>query len=192
VRNTSPTAAGGGPLGWQRITTGTGHTKGTDWIEITAGWVIRGKGTVAAHTGTTSETVLATVAIPANALGPNGIIRVTTFWSAITNSANNKTPRVRFGASGAGAGGTALRNPNLTTTVVFRDQVEIHNLNATNSQNAFQAAVSAGGWGTNANAASTAAIDTTAATEIAITAQLADSGETITLSHYLVETLYGA
>lgn len=143
---------------------------------------------LASHTGDTSETTLATITVPAGAMGANGILRITTQWSH-TSSGNNKTLFVRF----SGAAGTAYLNNNVTTTASTRDQRLISNRNATNSQVGTNlGAVSTGGWGSNANAVVTSAVDTTAATTIVIRCQLASSGETITLEGYLVELLYGA
>jgi hypothetical protein len=47
-------------------------------------------------TGSTVETALMTVHIPKGTMGASGRLRITTLWS-MTNSANAKTVRVRFG-----------------------------------------------------------------------------------------------
>ena len=135
------------------------------------------------HTGTTDETALATITVPANTLGANGRLRVTATWS-YTNSANNKVPRIRFST----ISGTAYFASTQTTTAVMRAQVEIANRNATNSQ---VGGVSAGqgGWGNTGNALITSAVDTTAETTVVISGSLATSSETITLESYLVEVV---
>src|SRR5687767_4986995 len=63
-----------------------------------------------AHTGTTDETVVATVVIPGGLMGTNGRLRVTSLWTW-PNSANSKTVRVRF----SGLSGTQV-NAGVGTT----------------------------------------------------------------------------
>lgn len=133
------------------------------------------------HTGNTDETTLATITVPANAMGANGRIRIITNWS-YTNSANNKQLRVRFG----GIGGTVYLLATTTTTVSGRHITEIANRGAANSQFGSPSNLN---FGNNASAATTSAIDTTAAVDIVLTAQLTNSGETITLESYSCELL---
>lgn len=149
-------------------------------------YILASSGAAVSVGATTSETVLATIAVPANAMGANGYLRITTQWTT-TNSANNKTVKVRFGASGAGTGGTALGDRTWTTFATYTHTQVIRNRNATNSQLGQDPSLS--GVGLTATAHSTAAIDTTAATEIAITGTKANSGETLTLEAYTVELL---
>lgn len=139
-----------------------------------------------AVTGTTNETTLATITIPANSMGPNGRLKVTTTWS-YTNSANAKSLRVRLN----GIGGTAFLTGSVTTTDTAKYETEIYNKGATNSQECFSAPSAQGGWGTSTAAIITGAIDTTADRDIVITGQLVNTGETITLKNYKVEILYG-
>lgn len=127
-------------------------------------------------TGTLAATVLATVAVPANALGKNGLLRITTTWS-ITNSANDKTIAIRFG-------GTAISSSVVTTASTYQEQRVIQNRNATNSQ-VFQF----GGAAFTGSPIGTMAKDTTAAQNIDIVGQLANVAETITLEAYSVELL---
>lgn len=153
------------------------------------GWhVLAASAVAASHTGNTSETALATITVPAGAMGPNGLLRVTTQWS-YTNSANNKTLRVRFG----GASGTGYLGNNVTTTNAFRDQRLIANRNAANAQVGQSTGVlTSGGWGTSTSTPVTSSVDTSAAADLVISGQLANAGETVTLESYLVELLYRA
>jgi hypothetical protein len=151
-------------------------------------WYVLAKSAVSvSHTGDTSETTLATITVPANAMGPNGVLRITTQWS-YTNSANNKTMFVKFG----GAAGTAYLQCTATTTASHRDVRQIANVNATNSQKGNASAATAGGHGITTGAVVTSARDTTAAQDITIRGQLGNSGETVTLEAYTVELCYGA
>lgn len=134
------------------------------------------------HTGNTTETALATCTIPANALGPNGRLKITAYFTA-TSSANNKTGRLRY----SGIGGTAYGAGVLTTqTSMFYPNVEIANRNATNSQ------VGPQGGAAFTGTLSTSAADTTAATTLVITCQLALGTETCSLESYSVTLVPGA
>lgn len=136
-------------------------------------------------TGTTTETTLATIAVPANAMGPNGVLRVTTYWSH-TNNANTKTLRTKFG-------GATLVSPAPTASSTSRHLIEVANRNATNSQIVPpNALATSSAFGASGTAFSTFAIDTTAAQNITLTGQLANAADTITLEGYLVELSYGA
>jgi hypothetical protein len=130
----------------------------------------------------TNENTLATVVVPAGAMGLNGLIRVQTLWT-LTNSANNKTLRVKFG-------GTSFLDVALTTVASFADQRVIQNRNSVSSQIGKPTGnMSAGGWGTASSAVTTASIDTSAAVTILITGQKASAGETLTLESYLIEMI---
>lgn len=148
--------------------------------------VLAASAVAASNTGNTAETVLATVSIPAGALGPNGVLRVTSTWSH-TNSANAKTPRIRLG----GSSGTVICAPVLTTTGSLAIQRTVHNRNAQNSQ-VMMGAASSNTFATSTGAPLTASIDTSAAQDLVFTGQLANAGETITLEAYLVELLHGS
>lgn len=139
-------------------------------------------------TGTANETVLATIAFAANSLGSTGSIEVLAM-SANNNSGNNKTLRVRIGASGAGTGGTVMSAVTVTTTLALKTFTDIFNRGLANSQ---IGGLNNGSLGSAAAALNTAAIDTTAAFEVVITGQLADSGDNMILEAYRVKLNYAA
>ncbi|MBS0175502.1 MAG: hypothetical protein JSR64_15785 [Nitrospira sp.] len=150
--------------------------------------VVLGKSGAAVNTpADTSEDTLATINIPANAMGANGVLRIYTLWS-FTSSANNKTLRIRF----SGGAGTIYMNPVFTTSVGYSSLTMIMNRNATNSQVGFASAGTNGGLGSSSASANvTSSVDTTAATSLVITGQKASAGETLTLESYLVELIPG-
>jgi len=151
----------------------------------TVGTTLGRSAVAVSHTGDTSETLLASVTVPANAMGANGRLVIDTLWS-FTGSANSKTPRVRF----SGAGGTVYMSHIITsgTAVTAHYETTISNRGATNSQ--VGGGVSQfGGVGTSTAALVTSSVDTTAATTVYITGQLASAGETITLEAYEVRLL---
>ena len=139
-------------------------------------------------TGTTSITALATVSVPAGAMGLNGVLRVTTTWTC-TNNANAKTARFNFGAAGAGTGGTQYLSSNLASTTGTRDIRMVANRGSVSSQFGMPAGTPVGGLGTTAGALCTTTVDTSAASEICICGTLANSADTLTLESYLVELI---
>lgn len=151
-------------------------------------WEILANGLVAPHTGATAETALATVVVPANAMGPSGLLRITTMWSN-NNNGNNKTGRVRLGGSSATTG-TIYQETTQTTQVFFMDNPRII-LNLNNAASQKGRGTTTTGAGGSGNAVVTSSIDTTAAFNLMFTGQLANSADNIELAAYLVELLYG-
>lgn len=139
-------------------------------------YILAQVGTPTSVTGTLAATVLATVVVPANALGKNGMIRVKTIWST-TNSAYNKTSIIRFGGTDTSANVT-------TTTSTYKDEQTIQNRNATNSQ-----VFIFGGAAYTGSPIGTMAKDTTVNQNIDIVGQLAVATETMTLEAYTVEVI---
>src|SRR5215469_16098705 len=84
----------------------------------------------ASVTGTAAETVLADVAVPANALGPVGMLRITTAWTT-TNTANNKSLRTRFSATANNLAGTLLQQSIANSMAVVQIQFIVRNAGAT-------------------------------------------------------------
>ena len=138
-----------------------------------------------AVTGTTNETTLATVNIPAGLIGNNGILIITAYWT-ITTSGNNKTVRVRLGAAGAGLSGTAYTAIVQTTNTAFKTQCQIVNRNSQSAQFG-DGGNGSGGWAPAASTWVTSSVATSSASQLVLTGQCANSGDTITLESYLVE-----
>lgn len=133
-------------------------------------------------TGTTAETTVATVTVPANSLGPNGRIEIDSHWGC-SNSANNKTLRVKFG-------GTAFFQPVVTTSVQLVGSAEIRNAGAVNSQfGGISSGANVTGLGNSAAAPATSGADTTASQEITFTVALANATDSAWLKGYTV-TIY--
>ena len=136
-------------------------------------------GAAVALTGSTSETTLATIAIPANSMGANGRLRITTFWST-SGVAGTKTARVRFG-------GTAFVAAGVTTTY-WQNMAIIRNANNVAVQKSF-ATISTSSFDLANGTAGSGAINTAAAQNITLTGQLSNAGDTLTLEAYEVEIL---
>jgi len=137
-------------------------------------------------TGTLSETILASIPIPAGAMPANGMARLT--WTAANNnSANNKVLTVRLGAS-SGVSGTSLAIQTQTTNIAFQTVTMIRNANATGSQ-AILSATNLAPYGTSTNTITAAAIDTTAQSFINITGTLANVADSLTLNGWTLEII---
>jgi hypothetical protein len=147
--------------------------------------VLAASAVAASHTGNTTETALATIALPAGAMGPNGVLRITSVFS-YASSVNAKTFRFRLG----GASGTEFLNLAQTTSSGFMTQRLIQNRNSQASQ-VGSPLVIANTWGPGVTPP-TGVRDTASAQDIVISGQLANAGETVTLESYLVEVAYRA
>jgi len=144
-------------------------------------WRVLAASAVAASvTGTTTKTALATVNVPAGAMGSNGRLRVTCHFS-MTTSTNTKTCSFELGGSVFMSRGEAS-----ATVAALRDQREIANRNSASSQVSWRA-TTIGGLGQGTNTLTTGAVDTSVSQDLVFYGQLANSTETITLENYLVE-----
>lgn len=133
----------------------------------------------ASVTGTTSETVLASVRVPAGTLGPNGAIRITSLWS-YTNNADSKILFTRFG-------GSSVQGITNTTTSVMQQQIVIRARGVTNSQ--ITEFNSAGGFGNATANQQTTSVDTTKDQNLTLSAVLSNVADTVTLEGYTIELL---
>ena len=159
--------------------------QGGGGVGLKSAGVLAQSAVAASVTGTTSETVLATIPVPAGAMGANGILRIITLWS-VTNSADSKTLRVRLG----GIGGTAYLGLGVTAVATAQELTLIRNRNSLSSQVGF-AATPAASYGTSTTAVTTSAVDMSAAQDLVITGTIAANAgaNTITLEAYTVEIL---
>ena len=118
-------------------------------------------------TGTTSETTMLTTSIPPSLMNKRGRANVIVLLS-LTNNANNKTVRVKIG-------GQTVVSTTSTNQSVLGFSGWLLNLNSETSQK-------------NGSAVSFA-IDTTIANDFVITGQLANAGDTITLTAVSLEVI---
>ena len=130
-----------------------------------------------------NENTLATINIPANTIGPNGRVVVYTSWT-VNNNANSKTARYRF----SGTSGTAIMQKNLPSGVSANVVGFMANRNAANSQVGGELSGAIGV--VSGNTLSTAAIDTTSASTIVITAQKSTGTDTMTLESGFAHVMY--
>jgi len=132
-------------------------------------------------TGSTSVVTLATatITIPAGLLGANGKLKIYPLWST-TNNANIKTLRVVFGGSICTTM-TSQSVPNNSGLLIIR------NINSESAQKCSSGLVA--GIGPSFGSIAVLTVDTTAATTITITGQLADGGDTLTLEDLFIEVV---
>ena len=141
-------------------------------------YVLGQSGVAVPLTGTLAETTLASVPLPGGLMGRNGWLRVTSFWS-FTNSANNKTMRARLAGQAIG-GYTATANALLRMSNILANRgVENSQILPTGNVSFFD--------GITTGAAGTFAVDTSQDQVLALSGQLANVGETITLEMWMVE-----
>lgn len=139
------------------------------------------------RTGATGNAVMVTVPIPASTASLNDRLRITSLWTT-TNSANNKTVAVYFGATGAGLTGTQYYGQTVTTSASIKDQRDIFVRGTLSTQVGFST-TGTGGWGNSTNAVVTSSINMANASEIVFAGNLANAGETITLEAYCIELI---
>ena len=123
--------------------------------------------TPVALTGTTSETTMLTTSIPASLMGKRGRVNIIVLLS-LTNNANAKTVRVKIGGQPFFA--LTSTNQNLLGLSGW-----MLNLNSETSQ--------------KNGSATSFTIDTTIANDLVITGQLANAGDTVTLTAVTLEII---
>ena len=151
---------------------------GTKWVRLNPIKVFSLSAPVVL-TGSTSVVTLATITIPAGLLGANGKLKIYPLWST-TNNANVKTLRVVFGGS-ALTTMTSQSVPNNSGLVIIR------NINSESAQKTSSGLVA--GIGASFGSIASTTIDTTAATTLVISGQLAVGTDTLTLQDLFVEVV---
>lgn len=139
-------------------------------------------------TGGTGETTLATVTIPAGAMGPNGVLKITSRWTCGANNANSKLARVRLG----GAAGTQVLNAEFASTLGGFTVREVQNMNSQAAQDVSLGLATPNAYTSTTAALVTGTIDTSVAQDLVFQGQLAVGSDTLTLRSYRVEVMYGA
>lgn len=152
-------------------------------IGLKSSGVLAQSGAASSITGSVALTPLASLIIPASAMGSNGKIRYS-FRFTWTNNANNKTMSITIG-------GVTVYTRTRTTNNADAFVMELINRGVQNSQIETTLVASAGAsYSGNASAAvTTFAIDTSVQQTMVFSAQLANAADTVTLEGYSVEIL---
>ena len=151
---------------------------GTKWVRLNPIKIFSLSAPVSL-TGSTSVVTLATITIPAGLMGANGKLKIYPLWST-TNNANAKTLRALFGGSTC----TTMVSqsvPNNSGLVIIR------NINSESVQKCSSGLVA--GIGSSTGSIASPTVDTSAATTITITGQLAVGTDTLTLEDLFIEVV---
>lgn len=151
-----------------------------------AGIIILGSGVGGSVSSGTAETQLASVTVPAGAMGTNGSLRITALWQ-VTNGGNNKTLRIRF----SGSLGTAFMSSVVTTVASARTLTIITNNDSAAAQSAYANGTGTAPFGSTSGVILADTVNTAVATTVYFSGQTATGGETVALRSYLVELLPG-
>lgn len=151
---------------------------GTKWVRLNQIKIFSLSAPVSL-TGSTSVVTLATITIPAGLLGANGKLKIYPLWST-TNNANVKTLRANIGGLLCTTM-TSQSVPNNSGLVIIR------NINSEAVQKCSSGLVA--GIGSSLGSIASPTVDTSAATTITITGQLAVGTDTLTLEDLFVEVV---
>jgi len=130
-------------------------------------------------TNSTSVVTLATITIPAGLMGANGKLKIYPLWST-TNNVNQKTLRAIFSGSTCSTM-VSQSVPNNSGLLIIR------NTNSESAQKCSSGLVA--GIGSSTGSIASPTVDTSAATTITITGQLAVGTDTMTLEDLFVEVV---
>ena len=151
---------------------------GTKWVRLNPIKIFSLSAPVSL-TGSTSVVTLATITIPAGLLGANGKLKIYPLW-ATTNNANVKTLRAIFSGSTCTTM-TSQSVPNNSGLLIIR------NINSESVQKCSSGLVA--GIGSSSGSIASLTVDTSAATTLTITGQLAVGTDTMTLEDLFVEVV---
>lgn len=188
---------------WLGGGTPTLKTSGTDVIELVtkdAGTTWYGArfdsqrdvlGAVTTDSGTganTTETTLHTIAVPANVLGKNGILRITASL-LVTGTANTKTINIKYGGTQFMTMAYAAADTGQSARIVLM----IANRNATNAQLSYGFRTEVGSIAADQRLVpignNTGVVDTTVAQNVLITGTTPNAADEITANVTIVELL---
>jgi len=151
---------------------------GTKWVRLNPIKIFSLSAPVSL-TGSTSVVTLATITIPAGLLGANGKLKIYPLW-ATTNNANVKTLRLNIGGALCSTM-TSQSVPHNSGLLIIR------NTNSESVQKCSSGLVA--GIGSSFGSIAVTTIDTTAATTLTITGQLAVGTDTLTLEDLFIEVV---
>jgi hypothetical protein len=146
---------------------------------------VLGQGGGLSHTGDTNETKLVGVQVPAGAMGTHGLLHISPNTWSNNNSGNAKTRRIRFGAADD-LTGTVVHQVAPTTNTLHSMIQAIKNDGSASAQVCMTDPTTAGPYGAYATTITAPTIDTSAASYVVFSGQLANGGDNIQLELYSV------
>lgn len=141
--------------------------------------VLAQSGVASSISGSTAETTLAIVVVPANTIGVNGCLRIHTQWTYSSNT-NTKHIGGYFGLAKI----IQLAGSTQASVTFLRS---IRNRNSLTTQ--VMESLGSSGASTSAGSSTVLQVDTTQDQTLAFTARLTDPTDTVTLEAYTVEIL---
>lgn len=143
--------------------------------------ILEKSGETASVAAASNEEMLANVLIPANLLGKNGALRVTSLWD-VSPTANGKRIRIYFGDA-------LLHEVNLNAASVKADvnQVTILNRNSHLAQVSAPRTTPPAGVGASSDPLVLSTVDTSVNQMLRITGEKDDAADEIHLRGYIVE-----
>lgn len=162
-------------------------SNGTYWSPLNGEVTLAQSGVTVSLTGTTSETVLATYTLPGGLMSANGQIEIIHFWN-VPSTASNKQIRVRHSSLGGGIAGDMYYYYNAATTIIGLQGITcIRSANSTTAQKGWGIGTTGpSGIGAIASTLRSFARGLQNDSDIVLTAQLADTSETVTLEAYSI------
>lgn len=153
-------------------------------IIASTGRILKASGTAAtALTGTTSETILSYINIPAGTFGANSALELDSVWSVVgSGGVWSMIVRIITGTVAGTTGGTALMDSSVTAGNNVRWNGLVVNANSVSSQLLYPRALSA--FNSSSTALGTSTVDTSAAFTISINGKLAASADSLTLRYF--------
>lgn len=142
------------------------------------GNLVKQLGTPSSVTGSTTNTILQTVQIPAGMMTINGSLEIEAQWS-YSNNANGKTMAVKFG-------GSTIVTTTQTTTAGWNWRGIIQNRGVQNQQVSY---ASSNAYSQTSAAAVVTSQNTANAVNLTFEAQLGNSADTITLERFSVKAV---
>jgi len=131
-------------------------------------------------TGTTVETLMAEILIPGGVMGPHGSLEIWTIWSC-TNNANSKTPRLRW----SGPAGGEMFNTVLASVSSLNLMSSLTNRGSESSQVQGHRALTS--FASSSGGLFTWTVDTRVDQTIALSGELANAGDSLTLERYSIK-----
>lgn len=172
------------------FTTGAGWAASGTFVPGSTGqilpYVLAQSGVPLSVGAVTTETALATVTVPAGALGPNGYLVIYSLWSN-NNSVNNKTFNIRLGGI-AGAQALSIFN---TANLFASTARYVISANSQSSQK-FMPIGQPLTFTQGSSAVITSSVNMASAWDLVFTGTKAVAGDTLTLESYQVLVCYGA
>ncbi len=163
-------------------------SNGTRWQPLGGSCLLAISQIASSVTGTTSETNLASVTIPAGLMSANSQLEVFMLWSH-TNAATARNLRARLGTDPLA--GSIYYNPSISTANTTQSFMIIKNNNATNSQYGFPNSTGSG-YATSTGTLITSSWNTATTNHVlAFNGALTDTSQTITLEGYSITYVEG-